>query len=170
MVNIINVIKTICEKIISLNSNYVSKTTFQNVCDAKGLIKCNSGGIPTDTGDKFYLIGNIMRGEMDNSSVSLKAGNIASKEVSHPWITEDKSNPFFKKIIGNCFISGGYGNVCTLNISDSDITSVAEYATYSNITHYSIKATATHAAISGRLNSFYYTPVEFNTDYFNNEE
>lgn len=169
MVNIINVIKIICEKIISLNSNYVSKTTFQNVCNAKTLIKCRSD-VSTDTGDSFYLIGNIMRGKVDNSSVNLKAGNIASKEVSHPWITENKDNPFFKKIIGNCFISGGYGNVCTLNISDSDVTSVAEYATYSNITHYSIEATATHAAISGRLNSFYYTPVEFNIDYFNNEE
>lgn len=177
MVSITEIIKTICEKIINLNSNYVSKTTFQTVCNAKALTVADNDA-SKDTGDNFYLIGNVIRGQLNNSSVSLTVGNIANTEVSHPYIAvnfDTTTSPFVKKIIGNSFISGGYGGICALNISDSeikyaDVLERADGSIYYDVVNYSVKATATHAAISGRLSSYYYAPIEINTNYFDYKE
>lgn len=172
MVNIVEVVKTICEKIINLNKEMVSMDTFQSICNAKSLEIAydDLGG----SNNGFYLIGNIMRGYLYKTNANLKAGNISNVVVSSPRIQIDTTTqPFFKQITRNSFISGRYGNVCTLNIGDSNIFFGSEShngINYTDICGYEIEATATHAAIPGTLSSYYYTMVDFNTDYFNDKE
>lgn len=170
MINIVEVLKTLCEKILYLNKELVSETTFQSICSAEKLVSIDDDG----TNGSFYRIGNILRGYFSAPSVGLGAGNITNTDVANMYIQiNENTRPFFRNINRNSFISGGSGGVCTLIIDDSR----ASYAPfningtiYEDILHFQITATATHAAIPGTLSSFYYTTVNFNTNYFDDKE
>ena len=152
MVNIVETLKTIYEKIIKLNDNYVSKDTFQGICDAKQLT------VPVDetTGqtniNTFYLCGHILRGYFSYNDTSFGAGNVDNTLVSSPIILLDMSKePFFKRINGNSFISGSTGPIASFNISDSDCSFIYQYEAsngtiYNNLSSYGVEVTATHSS------------------------
>jgi hypothetical protein len=175
MINIVEMLKTICEKIIKLNNDYVSKNTFQEICDAKQLIVPIDETTGQTNNNVFYLCGHILRGYFSYNDTSFGAGNIANALVSSPVIPLDMSKePFFKTINGNSFISGSTGPIASFNISDSDCFFSNQWEAsngtiYNNVSSYGVEITNTHSS-SDKFNSYYYTTVNFNENYFNDKE
>lgn len=175
MINIVEILKTICEKIIKLNNDYVSKDTFQEICNVKELIVPIDETTGQTNNNIFYLCGHILRGYFSNTKDSFGAGNITNTIISSPVISLDMSKePFFKTINGNSFISGSTGPIASFNISDSDCyfaeqEELPDGTTYDNVSMYSVEITNTHSS-SSKFNSYYYTTVKFNENYFNDKE
>lgn len=175
MINIVEMLKTICEKIIKLNNDYVSKDTFQEICNAKQLTVPIDETTGQTNNNIFYLCGHILRGYFSNTNDSFGAGNITNTNISSPVIPLDMSKePFFKTINGNSFISGSTGPIASFNISDSSCSFSDQFrasngTTYNNVSLYDVEITNTHSS-SSKFNSYYYTTVKFNENYFNDKE